>query len=265
MSRTAACSRALSSLYRSGSAEPTAARMSRTTARRSAACARVTRSAARAASSPSRSLRTWVISMASSREMSRTRAPRLRWNSTSPCADSSCSAARAMNRDVLNRSHRSVSISRWLGAYSPCRMAARTSATTETRGSSAILVIVPSFSDGRSSVGVERLDCLEPPRLTLGALGLGPRNRLPVRREYQPGHRIGQLDPVPAWLVQVQEERLLDGVLVRAGLDEHAAVQRDVGGAQDLLAGVGGERDVVQPPAGAGPVVRIHQVVGLLR
>ena len=44
----------------------------------------------------------------------------------------------------------------------------------------------------------------------------------PVGRQHQPGDRVAQLDAVAAGLVDVQEERLLDGVLVRAGLDEHA-------------------------------------------
>src|SRR3954451_21653593 len=79
--------------------------------------------------------------------------------------------------------------------------------------------------DRRRAVGVERLDRLQPPGLALGPFGLGPGDRAPVGCEYQPGDRVAELDTVAARLVDVQEERLLDRVLVRPGLDEHPAVQ----------------------------------------
>ena len=217
-------------------------------------------------------MRTSVISIASASEISRTRAPRFRWNSTRPCADRSCRAARTMNLDVPNRSHRSTSTSRCRGAYSPCedRRAKRVGhsrprvlrhAGTAFRAG----LTVRCTADRRGPVGVERRDRGEPPGLPLRAFGLRPADRAPVRREDQPRAGVAQLDPVPARLVDVEEERLLDGVLVRPGLDEHPAVQADVRGAQDVLAGVGGERDVVQPPAAPGPVVGVDEVVGLLR
>src|SRR4051794_34970730 len=124
--------------------------------------------------------------------------------------------------------------------------------------------IVDRRVDRWRAVGVEGRDRLQAPGLALGPLGLGPGDRLPVRGVDQPAGGVAQLDAVAAGLVDVEEEGLLDGVLVRAGLDEHAAVQADVGGPQDVLAGVGAERDVVQPPARARPVVGVDEVVGLL-
>src|ERR1700760_1768316 len=79
----------------------------------------------------------------------------------------------------------------------------------------------------RGAVGVEGLDRLQAPGLALGPFGLGPGDRAPVRRQYQPGDRVAQLDPVPAWLVDVEEERLLDGLLGGAGFYENPIAQPD--------------------------------------
>src|SRR5262249_28360976 len=78
--------------------------------------------------------------------------------------------------------------------------------------------------------GAARLGCPQSPGLALRALGLGPADRLPVGRQDEACAGIGDLDAVAAWLVDVEEERLLDGVLVRPGLDEHAVLEKDVGG-----------------------------------
>src|SRR5262245_42044576 len=92
--------------------------------------------------------------------------------------------------------------------------------------------------DGRGAVGVEGLDGLQAPGLAPLALGLGPHDGLPVGRQHQARAGVGDLDAVTAGLVDVEEERLLDGVLVRAGLDVHARLQEDVSRAQHLLAAV---------------------------
>src|ERR1700749_3255819 len=135
------------------------------------------------------------------------------------------------------------------------------------RGVSRVTVVLtpgPGSINRRGAVGVEGLDRLQAPGLAPGPFGLGPSDRAPVRRQYQPGDRVAQLDPVPARLVDVEEERLLDGVLVRSGLDENPVVQADVGGPDDVLARVRRERDMVQAPARSGPVARVHQVVALV-
>src|SRR5215469_11041111 len=239
----------------------TAARISATIPRSISASDLVARSAARAARKPSSSIRTSVISIASSSEISRTRAPRLCWNSTSPCTDSSWRADLSTNLDVPNRSHKSTSTRRCRGAYSPLSIASRSACVTVVFGSSGI---ASPRAYGRGAVSVERPDRRQAPRLAFGPIGLRPGNRRPVRREYQPRARVAQLDAVASRLVDVQEERLLNGVLVRPGLDEHARVEADVRRPEHVLPGVGREGDVMQPPARTGPVVGVHEVVGLL-
>jgi hypothetical protein len=73
----------------------------------------------------------------------------------------------------------------------------------------------------------------------------------PLPAQLRPG--VAQFDAVAAGLVHIKEEGLLDGVLARARLDEHAVVEGDVGGADDVGAGVGRKRDVMQPPGRSGP------------
>src|SRR5688572_23980326 len=94
--------------------------------------------------------------------------------------------------------------------------------------------------NGRGAMGVKALDGLQPPGLALLALILGPGDGLPVWREDESRARIGDLDAVAGRLVDIKEEGLLDGVLVRAGLDEHAVLQEDVGGLEHMLALVNG-------------------------
>src|SRR5262245_35705692 len=79
-------------------------------------------------------------------------------------------------------------------------------------------------ADRRRAVRVERLDGLQSPGLPLAAVGLGPRDRLPVRLKDQPSAGIGDFDPVSRRLVDVEEECTLDRMLVRPGLDEDAVL-----------------------------------------
>ena len=100
----------------------------------------------------------------------------------------------------------------------------------------------------RRSVGVERLDGLQPPCLPLLALLFAPADRLPIRREDQTGARIHDLDAVAAGLINVEEKALLDGMLVRTGFDVDALFQKNVGGAQNVLAGIHRIREMVESP-----------------
>ena len=95
-------------------------------------------------------------------------------------------------------------------------------------------------------MGMKRLDGLQSPRLALLALFFGPHDRLPVGREDETGAGVGDFDAVAAGLVDVEEKRLLDGMLVRAGLDIDAVLQEDIGGAQHVLAAVERVGDVVE-------------------
>src|SRR6185295_4554113 len=69
--------------------------------------------------------------------------------------------------------------------------------------------LAPAPSHRRRTVGMKRLDRLQPPRLALLALLLGPHDRLPVRREDETGAGVGDLDAVAAGFIDVEEEGLL--------------------------------------------------------
>src|SRR6185369_3519689 len=103
-----------------------------------------------------------------------------------------------------------------------------------------------------------------PPRLALLPLFLGPDDRLPVGRQDQAGAGVGDLDTVAAGLVDIKEERLLDRVLVRAGLDMDAVFQKDIGGAQNLLAAVERVGDVVEAARSTVMITGIGKIVALV-
>ena len=70
-----------------------------------------------------------------------------------------------------------------------------------------------------------------------------------------------RLDAITPRLIDVEEEGLLNRVLVRAGLDQDAVLEKNVGGAQHVLALVDEVRDVVESAAGTRQVARIRDVV----
>ena len=72
------------------------------------------------------------------------------------------------------------------------------------------------------------------------------------------------LEAVAARLVAVQEERLPDGVLVRAGFNRHVGIAQDVGRPQHVLAAVHHVGEVMQPARRAAAVVRDGDVVRLV-
>src|SRR5215831_1886414 len=98
---------------------------------------------------------------------------------------------------------------------------------------------------------METLDRPEAPGLALLPLGLRPDDGWPVRRQDETRPGIGDLDAVAARLVDVQEERLLDRVLVGTGLDVNAVLQEDIGRPQHVFAAVHGIGDMVKASARA--------------
>src|SRR6478609_4799392 len=111
---------------------------------------------------------------------------------------------------------------------------------------------------------MERRDRLGSPRLALSSLRLRPDDRLPVGGEDEPRTGVADLEAIATRLVHVQEERLLDGVLVRPRLDLHAVVEADVRRAEDLLATVHRIRQMMQPAARPRVVLRDGEVVALV-
>jgi len=93
---------------------------------------------------------------------------------------------------------------------------------------------------------VERFDGLKAPGLAFLAFGFGPANRLPVRSQNQARSGVGDFHAVAAGLIHVQEEGLLDGVFVRAGLDVDAIFEAVVRGDQHLFAAVDRVCDVME-------------------
>src|ERR1700722_14163114 len=118
-----------------------------------------------------------------------------------------------------------------------------------------------SASNRRGAMGMKRLDGPQAPCLTLLALVLGPHDRLPVRRQNEARAGIGDIDPVAARFVDIEEESLLDRVLVRAGLDEDAVLEENVGSAQHVLAAVERVGDVMETARRVGMILRIGEVV----
>src|SRR5882724_8700968 len=117
----------------------------------------------------------------------------------------------------------------------------------------------------RRAMGMKRLDRLQSPRLAFFTLFFRPDDRFPVWREDEASAGVGDFDAVAAGLIDVEEKRLLDRVLVRAGLDMDAVLQEDVGGAQDFLAAVERVGDVMKAAGRIGVIVRIGEVVTLVR
>ena len=78
------------------------------------------------------------------------------------------------------------------------------------------------------------------PRLSFLALGLIPNDRLPIGRENEV-RRGWQFQNDCRRVHNVQEERLIDGVFMRAGFDEHAMLQTNIRSAQ-----IFGDRNIVR-------------------
>ncbi|MNV87866.1 hypothetical protein D3C71_1820230 [compost metagenome] len=111
---------------------------------------------------------------------------------------------------------------------------------------------------------MEGFDGFEAPGLAALPLGFGPGDGFPIWRQDQPCPGIGQLDPVARRFPDIEEERALDGMLVRAGFDMDPVFEEDVGGAQDVLALVGGIGDVMEAPVATAMFLGAGQIIGLV-
>src|SRR6202035_2161971 len=76
---------------------------------------------------------------------------------------------------------------------------------------------------------------------------------------------IGDLDAVPARLEDVKKKGLLHGVLMRSGFDRDAGFEKDIGRAKNILAAVERISDVVEAPFHAMRLLRVGEVVALIR
>src|SRR4029077_19169155 len=121
--------------------------------------------------------------------------------------------------------------------------------------------LVRNPRDRRRALGVERFDRLQSPGLSFPALGFGPADRLPVRRQHKACASAGHLDPVAAGFVHIKKEGLLDRVFVRPRLNKDSVLEEDISSTQHVLARIERERDVVQASLGAGVIARIGEIV----
>src|SRR5258705_7399920 len=110
------------------------------------------------------------------------------------------------------------------------------------RGHSRLPALPPSCSrapasrpNRRGPMGMKRLDRLQPPRLALLALFLGPHDRLPVGREDEAGAGVGPLRAGAPRLVDIKAESLLAGALVPAPLHIKPGLPENNRGAPQLL------------------------------
>ena len=111
---------------------------------------------------------------------------------------------------------------------------------------------------------METFDGLQAPGLAFLSVGFGPENRLPIRSKDQSGSGIGKFHPVAGGFPDIEEERALDGVLVRTGFDENTVFQEYVGRTQDVLALIRGIGNVVQSSVAAAMFFGAGKVVGFV-
>ena len=103
----------------------------------------------------------------------------------------------------------------------------------------------------RCSVSMETFDGLQAPGLTFRPVGLCPGHRLPVGRKNKARTGVGDFHTIAGRLPYIEEKGSLNGVFVGACLDLNAGFEKDVGGAQDILALVNSIGDVVEAYAAA--------------
>ena len=83
---------------------------------------------------------------------------------------------------------------------------------------------------GWCAIKMKRFSRLHTPGLALLTFGFGPADRFPVERENQSRTGIYDLHSIPPGLVYIQKKCLLDGMLVRSGLDFNSVFQENICG-----------------------------------
>jgi|GEM_PF-6882367 len=84
------------------------------------------------------------------------------------------------------------------------------------------------------------------PCLPTLAFGFGPDNRLPIRCQDQACSWATDLDTMAAWLHNVEEDSLLNGMLVWAVLDTVPELNGNIRSAEDFLTSVYRVADMVE-------------------
>src|SRR6516164_6567454 len=124
------------------------------------------------------------------------------------------------------RSERSRNLNFARPNWSPQRWRSQPSEALE-QGRESLLVFVSRWRPVR----MKGLHGLKPPRLAFGAFAFGPNDWLPIGSENEACTGIDDFHAVAAGLVDVEKERLLNGVFVWTGLDEDAGFQKNISGA----------------------------------
>ena len=93
---------------------------------------------------------------------------------------------------------------------------------------------------------------LHAPGLTFGTLGLRPGHHRLIGVQNQSGASVGKLNAVTAGFPHVEEERLIDRVLIRPVFDVDTFFEEEVGGFQNIFAGIGRKCQMMETTAFAG-------------
>jgi hypothetical protein len=112
---------------------------------------------------------------------------------------------------------------------------------------------------------VEAFNRLESPCLSFLSLRFRPPNWLPIRRKNETRAGIRNFHAIAAGLVDVEKERLLDGVFVRPRFDKDPVLEKDIGAPQYILATIDGVSNVVKATLHAVRLTRVGEIVALVR
>lgn len=113
-------------------------------------------------------------------------------------------------------------------------------------------------------MGMETLDCLQPPGLAFFAVAFGPDHGFPIRLENQPRTGICQLHAVACRLPDIEKEGALDCMFMGPGFDVNTVLEEDVGSAQNIFAGIRRIGEVMKTSLAAPMLFGTGQIIGLV-